>query len=139
MIKNTIIVILLLLLLITFYAYMCLSGNMVDFQKERMEYIVKKEAEIKSREHKLLTTEECNNNLNKYKTMINKVSTDLEKVSTDINNLTKYTAQVENEMTGKHNKSDVYNEIKKEEHFENFDTYNELDKPIEDGLITALD
>ena len=99
MIKNTIIIILLLLLLITFYAYMCLSSNMMDFQKERMEHIAKKETEIKHKERKLLSIEESNNNLNKYKNMINKITIDISNASNELNVLTKYATQINTGIT----------------------------------------
>ncbi len=96
MIKNTIIVILLILLLITFYAYVCLSTNMVDFQKERMQHIVTKEDELKHREENLVSLTECNNNMNKYKKIIHKISDDLTKTTDDFNNVVKYINQVNN-------------------------------------------
>lgn len=96
MIKNTIIVILLLLLLITFYAYMCLSNNMIDFQKERMEHILKKETEIKQKEKNLVTLAECNDNMNKYKNIISKLSTDLTKTVDDFNQIVKFVNQTNN-------------------------------------------
>ena len=94
MIKNTIIIILLLLLLITFYAYMCLSTNMIDFQKERMVHIIKKETEIKEKERKLLSMGECNDNLHKYKNMIGRITTDISRTSHELINLTKYATQI---------------------------------------------
>ncbi len=140
MIKNTIIVILLLLLLITFYAYMCLSNNMVDFQKERMQYIAKKDSELKSRENNLLSLTECNNNMNKYKNIIQKVSSDLTKTSNDFSDIVKYINQVNSETTDKIN-TPVLHEIPKiEEHFDNLENHEDaLDNPIEDAFITALD
>ena len=98
MIKNTIIIILLLLLLITFYAYMCLSSNMIDFQKERMEHIVKKEKELKYKEQKLISTQECNDNLNKYKLLIGKITSDLTKTTNEMNLLSKYANQTNNSI-----------------------------------------
>lgn len=98
MIKNTIIVILLLLLLITFYAYMCLSSNMIDFQKERMTHIVKKEKELKLKEQKLISMTECNENLNKYKLLVNKITSDLAKTTNEMNLLSKYTIQANNSI-----------------------------------------
>lgn len=148
MIKNTIIVILLLLLLITFYAYMCLSNNMVDFQKERMQYIAKKDAELKSRENNLLSITECNNNMNKYKNIIQKVSSDLTKTTNDFNDVVKYINQVNNTIKNDVNQinTEVLNETTKnetskvEEHFENLYNHEDaLDKPIDDAFITALD
>jgi len=82
MIKNTIIVILIILLIITIYSYICLSSNIMNYEKERMEFILNKEADIKSRESKLLSLTKCNDELLKYKNTINKITTDL----TNLNN-----------------------------------------------------
>lgn len=105
MIKNTIIVILLLLLLITFYAYMCLSSNMIDFQKERMEHIVKKEKELKHKEQKLVSMQECNDNLNKYKSLLNRITSDLTKTTNEMNILSKYANQANNSINNDVGKS----------------------------------
>lgn len=105
MIKNTIIIILLLLLLITFYAYMCLSSNMMDFQKERMEHIAKKETEIKYKEQKLLSIEESNNNLNKYKNMISKITLDISNASNELNVLTKFATKINTDINNDINRS----------------------------------
>lgn len=142
MIKNTIIVILLLLLIITFYAYLCLSNNMTNFQKERMEYIYKKEADIKQKEQSLVSLTECNNNMNKYKDIIKKVSSDLTKTTEDFGNVVKYINQVND--TIKTDVSQVNSEIlnestKNKEHFGNLENNTDLDKPIEDAFVTALD
>ena len=150
MIKNTIIVILLLLLLITFYAYMCLSNNMVDFQKDRLQHIVKKEAEIKLKEQNLVSLTECNQNMNKYKNIIHKISNDLTKTTGEFNNVVKYINQINNSIKidiNELNGTEALNETearpkneipKKEEHFENLEINDDLDRPIDDGFITAL-
>ena len=44
MIKNTIITILVILLVVTIYSYICLSSTMMNYEKERMEFILNKEA-----------------------------------------------------------------------------------------------
>jgi hypothetical protein len=171
MIKNTIIIILLLLLLITFYAYMCLSTNMMDFKKERMEHIIKKETEIKEKEIKLLSMAECNDNLHKYKNMIGRITTDLTKASDDMNLLSKYATQINSsinkDINNRNNPKQIISEKnivsnpenptititdnkispkKEEQEMEHFGVYenfaaniDELDLPIEDGFITALD
>jgi hypothetical protein len=84
MIKNTIIVILLLLLIITFYSYVCLSSNMLNYEKERIEFILtkeseikNKESEIKNKESKLIEMVNCNEQLTKYQNTFNKISSDL--------------------------------------------------------------
>tara|TARA_A100001015_G_scaffold321540_1_gene452845 strand:- start:6050 stop:6688 length:639 start_codon:yes stop_codon:yes gene_type:complete len=60
MIKNIIIIILILLLIITLYSYYCLAGKMLDYQTNRMEYIVNKEDELNNRETKISEIENCN-------------------------------------------------------------------------------
>lgn len=167
MIKNTIIIILLLLLLITFYAYICLSTNMIDFQKERMEHIAKKEVYIKQKEQKLLSMTQCNDNLNKYKNMIGKITNDISKTSDDMNNLKKYATQINNSIHNSittntthsnkpipetstvivldNNMSGEKAEQSKEhfgvfENFNNLDNFDDLlDLPIDDGFLTGLD
>ena len=161
MIKNTIIIILLLLLLITFYAYICLSTNMIDFQKERLANILKKESEIIYKEKKLLLTTECNDNLNKYKNMINKITSDISKTSNELNNLTKYASKINSSIKQDIDKTHQPTEKKIEsekEHFYNINSINNinnidnknnidnienfenfLDLPIDDGFITGLD
>jgi len=174
MIKNTIIVILLLLLLITFYAYICLSNNMTDFQKERLEYVLKKENEITQKEQKLATLAECNENMNKYKNIIGKLSTDLTRTVDDFNQIVKFINQTSKNMNNNSsginnisstnantNMNSIYGSLsnslpnlnsnntvvlagneglpsaeKNLENFENLDELNELDRPIDDGLMT---
>ena len=151
MIKNTIIVILLLLLLITFYAYMCLSNNMVDFQKERMEFILSKETELKQKEQKLVSLEECNDNMNKYKNIVGRLSTDLTKSVEDFNDIVKFINQTNTTMNSTKNttmnstKNNSENPVTKTsetftvinnmiENFNNLEENNdELDRPIEDN------
>ena len=53
MIKITIIIILILLLLITLYSYYCLSSRMINFERARLEYILQKEQEIKTKERRI--------------------------------------------------------------------------------------
>ena len=77
MIKNTIIAILVILLIVTIYSYICLSSTMMNYEKERMEFILNKEAEIKSRESTLLSQTKCNDELLKYKNVINKITADI--------------------------------------------------------------
>jgi len=152
MIKNTIIVILLILLLITLYAYSCLSSSMVDFKKERLEYILKKEKELNDKEEKLVSTEICNQNMEKYKSLLIRISNDLTKTSEEMNLLSKYVNQTNNAINNDIDKSNYKNKIPKkfekpvdyivpEENFENFENLGNdlLDFPIEDGFISALD
>jgi hypothetical protein len=77
MIKNTIIAILLIVLVITIYSYICLSSNIMNYEKERMEFILNKESDIKNKESKLQTMTKCNDELIKYKNVINKITSDL--------------------------------------------------------------
>lgn len=76
MIKNTIIIVLILLLLITLYSYYCLSSRMVNFERERLEYILQKENDIKSKENKIKIVEDCSNKNSQFQnalTEINKI------------------------------------------------------------------
>jgi uncharacterized protein (UPF0333 family) len=91
MIKNTIIVILLLLLIITIYSYVCLSTNIVNYEKERMEFILTKESEVAAKQNILVETVKCNSDLTNYKSSIRKLTTDLNKLSNDLNDLAKST------------------------------------------------
>jgi hypothetical protein len=75
---------------------MSLSSNMIDFQKERMKYIVIKEADIKKKEEHLLSLQECNNNMEKYKLMLDKLTNGLSKSSDELNVLVKYANSVNN-------------------------------------------
>lgn len=161
MIKNTIIVILLLLLLITFYAYICLSTNMTDFQKERMEHILKKEHDMSQKEQKLATLVDCNENMNKYKNIIGKLSKDLTRTVDDFNQIVKFINQTSINMNNNNsntngNINSIYGSLsnslpnlnsnntvilagneglinteKNVENFNNLDELNELDDPIE--------
>ncbi len=96
--KNTIITILIILLLITIYFYYNLSSNMMDYQKERLQYIEKKEKEIKEIENKLGSLNECAKDLenctntidkinDKYSNMHIGVNTTLTNTQNDINNM----------------------------------------------------
>ncbi|AYV80367.1 MAG: hypothetical protein Gaeavirus41_1 [Gaeavirus sp.] len=97
MIKNTIIVILLILLIITFYSYYCISTNVVNFQKERMEFVLAKESEIKDKERKLVDTVTCNKELIKHKTLYNNLISDLHKLSTHVQSVTQKAENTSNE------------------------------------------
>jgi hypothetical protein len=145
MIKNTIIVILLLLLLITFYAYLCLSNNMMDYQKERMEHILQKEKELKDKESKLISLGECNDNMNKYKNIINKLSSDLTKTASNFNEIVNFVnltnSSIDNDIKIKENfkmnmdsnlnqQAIVFTDVK--ENFEIVEENNELDNVIDD-------
>jgi Tfp pilus assembly protein PilO len=96
MIKNTIIVILLLLLIITFYAYICLSSNMLDYEKERMQNILNKEVMLKQKEKELVNLKECNDTMNKYKNIINKLSIDLTKSMSNFSEIVNYVNETNN-------------------------------------------
>jgi hypothetical protein len=61
MIKTTIIIILILLLLITLYSYYCLSSRMVNFERARLEYILQKESDVKTKESKVKVVADCSN------------------------------------------------------------------------------
>ncbi len=70
MLKNTIIIILTLLLIITLYSYFCLSNKMLDYEKDRMEFICKKEKEITNKNTILQDCSVCQTELNNYKNSI---------------------------------------------------------------------
>lgn len=67
---------------------------MNNFQKKRIEFILNKEKELTKREQNVLSMEDCNDNLNKYKELINKINTDLTKNNDDLNILTKYVQSI---------------------------------------------
>ena len=114
MIKNTIIVILLILLLITLYAYVCLSSNMINYKKERLEFIINKEKEIKIQEQHLLTLQECNTNLNKYKNIIDNINNQLNKTTDDMNSLLKTVQQTDISINNDLNKNNHHDNIKEQ-------------------------
>lgn len=61
MIKTTIIIVLILLLSITLYSYYCLSSRMINFERERLEYILQKETEVKIKENEIKVVSDCSN------------------------------------------------------------------------------
>ena len=113
---------------------MCLSSNMVDFQKERMQYIVKKEAEIKQKEKDLVSLTECNNSMEKYKSVINKISLDLTKTIEDFNLIVKYANQNTSSpnITIHTEKEEPVNHVETIETFGNFEQTDLLDTVILD-------
>lgn len=74
MIKTTIIIILILLLLITLYSYYCLSSNMIEFEKTRLEFVLRKENEIKELESKIKVISNCNEKNEKYQQAIKSIN-----------------------------------------------------------------
>jgi hypothetical protein len=74
MFKNAIIVILSILIIIILYAYVCLSNNMQNYEKERLTYIISKEDEIKKKENNLLDVISCNNELDQLKNIISQIN-----------------------------------------------------------------
>lgn len=66
MIKTTIIIILILLLLITLYSYYCLSSRMINFERARLEYILQKEQEVKTKESSVKVVADCSNKNEQY-------------------------------------------------------------------------
>lgn len=66
MIKTTIIIILILLLLITLYSYYCLSSRMINFERARLEYILQKEQEVKTKESSIKVVADCSNKNEQY-------------------------------------------------------------------------
>jgi hypothetical protein len=74
MLKNAIIIILSLLLIIIIYAYVCLSNNMQNYEKERLTYVITKQEEIKKKEDSLIDIISCNNELDKVKNAISQIN-----------------------------------------------------------------
>lgn len=91
MIKNTIIIILILLLIITLYSYFCLSNKMLNYEKERMEYIVNKERELKVKDSVLKGCEGYQTELNNCKTTISSIkdaiAENISKLNRNLNNV----------------------------------------------------
>ena len=74
MIKIAIIIILILLLVITLYSYYCLSSQMINFEKSRLEHILKKEVEVSEKEKKIKTVTDCSNKNDSYQEAIKNIN-----------------------------------------------------------------
>lgn len=74
MIKNIVIAILCLLLLITIYSYYCLSKSMIDYEKDRLEFILNKENNVNSKEFNVKSLEDCKNKLNKVIKVLDEIN-----------------------------------------------------------------
>lgn len=74
MIKNAIIIILILLLIITLYSYYCLSSKMSNFERTRLEYILQKETELKTKESNIQNVEDCANKNNQLKEALENIN-----------------------------------------------------------------
>ena len=81
MIKTTIIIILVFILSITIYSYYCLSSNMIEYEKSRLEYIVNKEKEVKILENKIIAIANCNEKNAKYQKAINNINNIISELS----------------------------------------------------------
>lgn len=81
MIKTTVIVILILLLVITLYSYYCLSSRMVDFERSRLEYILKKESEVNDLEKKVKVVSDCSNKNDQYQDAIKEINNIIDKLN----------------------------------------------------------
>ena len=109
MIKIIIVVILILLLIITIYSYYCLTSRMVNYERERLEYILQKENEVKTKESKVNVVADCSNKNEQYQAAfanINKIIGDLHiKGVCDINDVNEKNMHiiksVENVISGK--------------------------------------
>ena len=62
------------------YSYYILSHGMLNYEKQRMIFIVHKEAELKEKESKLVTLELCNNTLDSYKMAVNDIKDSIRKI-----------------------------------------------------------
>jgi hypothetical protein len=74
MIKTAIIIILILLLLITLYSYYCLSTRLINFERARLEYILKKETGLNEKEKKIKIISDCTNKNEQYKLAIQNIN-----------------------------------------------------------------
>lgn len=81
MIKITTIVILILLLFITLYSYYCLSSRMIEFEKKRLEYILRKENELKDLELKIKIVSDCSIKNEQYQSAIKNINTIIDKLN----------------------------------------------------------
>lgn len=81
MIKITIIIVLILLLFLTLYSYYYLSYQMIEFKKKRLEYILKKETELKNLEQKINIISDCSNKNEQYQIAIKNINTIIDKLN----------------------------------------------------------
>jgi len=81
MIKIAIIIILMLLLVITLYSYYCLSSRMINFEKLRLEYILKKEEELNDREKNINIVADCSIQNEKYQQAIENINSIIDKMN----------------------------------------------------------
>ena len=75
MIKIAIIIILVILLAITLYSYYCLSSRMIEFERSRLEFILKKESALNEQENKIKIISECSNKNEQYQQAIKNINT----------------------------------------------------------------
>lgn len=107
MIKTTIIIILILLLFVTLYSYYCLSSRMINFERERLEYILKKDNELKTMEKNIKVISDCSNKNEKYKKAIQNINLIIEKLNFDSENIhLAIPTQIPIESNLKYNKSE---------------------------------
>jgi hypothetical protein len=87
---------------------------MINYKKERLEFIINKEKEIKIQEQHLLTLQECNTNLNKYKNIIDNINNQLNKTTDDMNSLLKTVQQTDISINNDLNKNNHHDNIKEQ-------------------------
>lgn len=73
MFKNIVIGVLIIVLLITIYSYICVVNSMEDFQKQRFDFVINKEKELKERESKIIESEKCTTELNNCNNIVNTI------------------------------------------------------------------
>jgi hypothetical protein len=81
MIKIAIIIILILLLVVTLYSYYCLSSKMINFEKSRLEYILKREEELNHKEQQIKVVTECSSKNDSYQEAIKNINGIIEKLN----------------------------------------------------------
>ena len=86
-VKNIIITVLIILLIIVVGAYIYLVYQNENFQKDRLDYIDKKEKELDEKEKQLMPSETCSIKLTEYNNSINKINSVVEDLITEIKNI----------------------------------------------------
>ena len=124
MIKITVIIILILLLIITIYSYYCLSSSMIDYEKDRLEYILKKEIELNNLEKKIKIISHCNEKNEKYQEAIKNINNIIENLNLPPGSI----CNTNSKNINQENVRNLKNFIASEPNFqsENIKIYNEI-------------
>lgn len=70
-----------LLLVITLYSYYCLSSRMINFEKSRLEFLLKKEEELNEREKNIKIVADCSIQNEKYQQTIENINSIIDKLN----------------------------------------------------------